>query len=59
MTKDQVKTKLKKLHEDEDKLNKQMGKNNKQIAHLQKQNVKLAKSVSKNMLYRNSLISKL
>lgn len=54
-----IRNKLKNLHEQENELNKQMGKLNGQIKALQKKKDKLAKQVSNNMRYRNSLINKL
>lgn len=55
----ELRDKLSQLHKGEDELNKQIGLIDKQIAQLLKQKLKLAKLVSKNMKYRNLLISQL
>lgn len=59
MTKEQVREKLLKCHEQENELNKKIHKLDIIISHSNKEKRILAKKVSKNMLYRNQLISKL
>jgi hypothetical protein len=59
MTKEQIRERLAKCHKEELSLNKQMGAIGKHIGFLERRKAKLAKLVSKNMKYRNSLIAKL
>ena len=59
MTKEKIRERLKICHEQEDELNKQMGKLNATICTCRRKIKKLAKNVSKNMLYRNKLIGEL
>ena len=54
-----IKDKLKELHQEENLLNKEICKIDKSIYILLKRKKKLASLVSKNMKYRNLLISKL
>lgn len=49
-------TRLKEAHDLEDTYNKEMSKIDKQVRHLMRRKQKLAKLISKNMKYRNSLI---
>lgn len=53
-----LKKKIDDLHNREDVLNKEIGKIDKEVKGLLKRKDKLSKSVSKNMLYRNLLITK-
>jgi hypothetical protein len=59
MTKEQIRERLILCHQAEDAINKDMGNLNKIIKDAEKKKIKLAKQVSKNMLYRNKLIQKL
>lgn len=59
MTTEQIRERLLLLHKEEDELNKKMGSIDAQIKGLNKDKAKLAKQVSSNMRYRNTLISKL
>lgn len=59
MTKEQIRERLILCHQSEDAINKQIGHLDKTIKDAEKKKVKLAKQVSKNMLYRNKLINKL
>lgn len=54
-----IRTKLKTLHNQENDLNKQIGKIDGQIKLLNKKKAKIAKQVSHNMRYRNRLINQL
>lgn len=58
-TKEQILGKLKECHQQEDDLNKLISGIDKQIDQLQKSKIKTAKLISKNMKYRNILISQL
>lgn len=55
----EIKEKLQQLHKGEDLLNVEIGNIDKEIKQLLQKKKKLAKSVSKNMKYRNLLTSKL
>lgn len=59
MEQEKIRSKLKVLHDQENGLNKEMGKVNFQIKQLKKQKDKIAKRVSNNMRYRNRLINQL
>lgn len=54
-----IRNRLKTLHDQENDLNKEMGKIDHQIKLLKKKKAKVARRVSKNMLYRNRLINQL
>lgn len=58
-TKEQIRQKLNKLHEEENAYNKEMTRLFNQCKWNQKRMSKLATLVSKNMLYRNKLINQL
>jgi len=59
MTQEQIRAKLEECHRAEHGYNKEMGHNGNLIAQLRKRNKVLAQKISKNMQYRNILISKL
>jgi len=59
MTTEQIRERLLLLHKAEDELNRKIGSIDAQIKGLNKDKAKLAKRVSSNMRYRNTLISKL
>lgn len=59
MTTEQIRERLLLLHKAEDELNRKIGSIDAQIKGLTKDKAKLAKQVSSNMRYRNTLISKL
>lgn len=59
MDKTQIMTRLEECHLRELDYNIEMGENNKKIATLRLRNKKIARLISKNMKYRNQLISKL
>lgn len=54
-----IRDRLKRLHDQENELNKEMSKIDYQIKMLRKQKEKVAKRVSNNMRYRNKLINQL
>lgn len=58
-TKEQILNKLKECHQQEDELNKALSEIDKKIDQFQKSKIKTAKLISKNMKYRNLLISQL
>lgn len=57
--KERILKKLKDCHEQENELNKNLSKIDTEIDRLTKQKFKISKSISKNMKYRNLLISQL
>lgn len=59
MTTEQIRERLLLCHQAEDEINKRMGRIDAQIKGLNKDKAKLAKQVSSNMRYRNTLILKL
>lgn len=59
MTTEQIRSKLKILHDQENELNRKMAAADNKIKGLRKEISKHAKMVSKNMLYRNKLINQL
>ena len=54
--KEKIREKLKEAHEQENGFNKEMSKIDKQIGQLQIRKRKLARLISKNMIYRKKLI---
>lgn len=58
MTIEKIRKKLLHLHTKEDELNREIGNLDKAIRKAQKTKLKIAKQVSNNMIYRNSLIEK-
>lgn len=59
ITTEQIREKLKILHKHENEFNRKIAKADQTIKGCQKEIKKLAKQVSKNMLYRNKLINQL
>lgn len=59
MDTEQIRNRLIKLHEEENDMNKQMGKINHSIRELEKKKAKIRKMISHNMLFRNKLINQL
>lgn len=59
MIDEKTKNRLQQLHEQENSMNKEMGKIGKQIFELEKKKKKIAKRISGNMKFRNELINKL
>lgn len=59
MTTQQIRQRLLLCHQSENELNREIGKLDNTIKDARKKKIKLAKAVSKNMRYRNSLILKL
>jgi len=59
MTQEQIREKLFNCHKTENDYNREMAKLDLQIKSIEKRKAALARKVSKNMRYRNSLIEKL
>jgi len=59
MTQEQIKNKLLQLHRKENEMNKVLSNLDKQMKDAQKKKNKVAKMISSNMKYRNTLINKL
>lgn len=59
MITEKLRQRLLELHQQEDEMNREMGKISKQIFELEKKKQKLAKRISGNMKFRNQLINRL
>ena len=59
MITEKLRQRLLELHQQEDEMNREMGKISKQILELEKKKQKLAKRISGNMKFRNQLINRL